>query len=266
MRSSFVPNWGYCSRVWPGRQEERRGILASNPTEAQPSGSTEVHEVARWFAQAERQSGERRTTAVSTEDHRGCQEPDFESARRYALERLERELAPGIIYHSPVHTHDIVPAVERLAAPEGVTGADLLLLRTAAYFHDLGFVIQYQDHEGASARIAAEVLPGLCYTPAQVNSIVGMILATRLPQSPHNLLEELLADADLDVLGRDDFMPRNKDLQAELAAMGRPTTEQEWYRSQLNFLRSHRYWTSAARRLRDSGKQANIAALERLLV
>ncbi len=202
---------------------------------------------------------------MSTDEHHRCQEPDFESARRYALERLERELAPGIIYHSPVHTHDIVPAAERLAALESVTGDDLLLLRTAAYFHDLGFVIQYQNHEGASAQIAAQVLPGFCYSQEQVDAIVGMILATRLPQSPHNLLEELLADADLDVLGRDDFMPRNRDLQTELAAMGRPTTEQEWYRSQLNFLQSHRYWTSAARRLRDSGKQANIAALERLL-
>ena len=28
-----------------------------------------------------------------------------------------------------------------------------------------------------------------------------MIMATRLPQSPHGLLQEILADADLDVLG-----------------------------------------------------------------
>ena len=31
-------------------------------------------------------------------------EPDFEGARQYALERLARELAPMLRYHSLAHT------------------------------------------------------------------------------------------------------------------------------------------------------------------
>src|SRR5207253_7236261 len=86
--------------------------------------------------------------------------PDFESARQYALERLERDLSPKLFYHSLAHTRDdVVPAVERLAATEGITGEPLLLLRTAAYFHDLGHVKQSANHEAISIEFAREVLP-----------------------------------------------------------------------------------------------------------
>jgi uncharacterized protein len=193
-------------------------------------------------------------------------QPDFEQAKHYALERLERELPTHLLYHSVAHTRDdVVPAAERLAALMGVNGETLLLLRTAAYFHDIGFVVQPASHEDISARIATEVLPGFDYSPAQIQMIAGMIMATRLPQSPHNLLEEIMADADLDVLGRDDFFPRHDALRAELAVSGRPMTDEQWYSVQLKFIQAHRYWTAAARTLRDAHKQEIIAAIARLL-
>src|SRR5436309_16127441 len=74
------------------------------------------------------------------------------------------------------------------------------------------------DHERASAQIAAAILPNYGYTPAHIQAICGMIMATKLPQAPHTLLEQIVADADLDVLGRPDFVTRNQDLHTELAA------------------------------------------------
>lgn len=123
----------------------------------------------------------------------------FRTARAYALQRLERELAPELTYHSLAHTRDdVAPATLRLSAIIGVSGEQRILLHTAAYFHDLGFVIQRADHELLSARIAAEMLPTFGYTPAQIEIVHGMIMATKLPQSPRTILEQLLADADLD--------------------------------------------------------------------
>jgi uncharacterized protein len=193
-------------------------------------------------------------------------QPDFVSARAYALARLERELSPVLCYHSVVHTRDdVVVAVERLAAQEGVVGQELLLLRTAAYFHDLGFVEQRDQHELIGARVASEALPRFGYRPEQIAQIQGMILATRLPQTPHTPLECILADADLDVCGRADFLALNRCLRAELAAAGSTTSDREWYRGQISFLQAHRYWTAAARATRDRVKHANIAALAQLL-
>jgi len=193
-------------------------------------------------------------------------QPDFERARQYALERLERELPPMLCYHSLAHTRDdVVPAAERLAALEEVEGEALLLLRTAAFYHDLGHVEQYTDHEAIGVRIAAEVLPHFGYSTAHIQVVRGIIIATKLPQSPRALLEEIMADADLDVLGRDDFLARNQDLRAERVALGMLTTDEEWYSGQLEFIQTHRYFTAAARTLRDARKQQNIEEMVKLL-
>lgn len=192
--------------------------------------------------------------------------PDFERARDYALGLLQRELPSYLTYHTLSHTRDeVVPAVERLAGSLGVTGMDLLVLVTAAYFHDIGFVEKMEDHERISVRIASEALPGCGYFPEQIEVIRGIIMATKLPQSPQTLLEEIMADADLDVLGRDDFLRRGYDLRAERAAFGISFSDEAWYRSQLEFLQAHHYFTSAARQLRDEKKLENIATMERLL-
>jgi uncharacterized protein len=194
-------------------------------------------------------------------------QPDVERACAYALERLGRELPSALCYHSLAHTRDdVAPAVERLAAAEGLDGEAMLLLRTAACYHDIGFVVQRQDHEVIGVGIAAEVLPRFGYAAAQLEIVRGMIMATRLPQSPQTLAEQILADADLDVLGREDFLATNQLLRVEQAQAGMPASDAEWYRVQLRFLRGHRYWTASARALRDAQKQRNIAAMERLLL
>ncbi len=194
-------------------------------------------------------------------------QPDYAGAITHALERLRTELPADLLYHSVWHTeHDVMPSALRLARlTDHVGEADLHLLEVAAAYHDLGFVEQAQNHEMISARIAAQTLPALAFNSRQIECIMGMILATRLPQSPRTVLEQILADADLDVLGREDFFPRNADLLQESIRLGRPFTQEEWNRQQLNFLQQHTYFTTAARALRDTGKQQHIAALQREL-
>lgn len=188
---------------------------------------------------------------------------DFEAAKQYALDKLEKELSPQFVYHSMRHTRDeVVPAVEEFAAVAGVTGEELLLLRTGAWYHDIGCLVQYPHHEAIGMGIAFTVLPGFGYTPAQVQVVTGLILATRLPQTPRTLLEEILADADLSVLGRENFFPRNLDLRTEFMTLGQTTSsETEWLTGQVGFLKGHHYFTAAARQLRDPGKQANLEKL-----
>ena len=190
----------------------------------------------------------------------------FEQARRYALHRLEHELSPALLYHGIAHTHDeVVPAVERLAGLEGIRGESLSLLLTAAWFHDIGYVEQATHHELIGARIAVQALPSFGYSEGEVEIVRWAILATALPQSPTSLLEEILADADLDVLGREDFMQRNKDLRAELALLGKEFTDEEWYTRQIQFVEEHQYFTPSARSSRDTQKSLNIAVLKNAL-
>ena len=115
------------------------------------------------------------------------------------------------------------------------------------------------------ARIARQVLPGFGYTPKQVATIDQAIMATALPQSPADLLGQILADADLDVLGTTNFMSRNLDLRRELAQLGKVYTDLDWYVRQLQFQEGHTYFTASAHTLRDAQKEANKAELRAIL-
>ncbi len=192
--------------------------------------------------------------------------PDFESARAYALGRLERELSPDLIYHCLGHTQDeVAPAVDRLAALEKVGEEDRILLLTAAYFHDLGFIRQRQDHEQISKQFAEQVLPEFGYSAADITVICGIIQATHLPQSPTTLLEKIMADADMDDLGNEDFWGRSRDLRHELDNFGIKYSEEEWYAYQLRLMETHQYFTASQKALRDPVKQQHIQDVKQLL-
>lgn len=192
---------------------------------------------------------------------------DFEAAKQYALSRLENELAPDLFYHSLGHTRDhVLPAVIRLATMMNISQEEKLLLEVAACYHDIGFLVQREKHEQIGSDMTRQILPRFDFTPTQIEQIVGLIIATRVPQTPHNVLQEIMADADLDVLGREvDFWSRNQDLRAELQAYGEVLTDTEWYGRQLFFLQHHHYFTSAAQTLRNAGKEKHIAQLEKRL-
>ena len=188
---------------------------------------------------------------------------EHKQAIAYAFRRLQSELSPKLTYHNYWHTkEDVVPGCRRIADLMGVEEKERALLTVSAAYHDIGFVKSNQDHELIGAKIASQVLPGFGFSEREIALVSRMILATRLPQSPQNLLEEILADADLDILGRRDFLARNVWLWQELVNCGHEIDLKQWYKAQLLFLEKHTYFTSAAKQLRDTGKQKNIAALK----
>ena len=185
--------------------------------------------------------------------------PDLQSAAHHAIRQLEQKLSIVYTYHSLKHTRDeVVGMTERLAILEGINGEDRVLMVTGAYFHDIGFTLQRDNHEMVGAQYANSILPQFGYSPEQIKVVEGIILATRIPQMPQNLLEEIVADADLDSLGRVDFWNRSLALRTEMAMLGSYFTDQEWCERQRGFLRQHHYFTASAKRLRDEQKQNNI--------
>jgi len=201
-----------------------------------------------------------------TTTEEGIPPPDYDGAIAYALGRLRNELPASLSYHCAWHTEgDVLPAVRRLAESAGKSRSDVRLLETGAAFHDLGHIHSSARHEAIGVEIAYEVLPRYGFSPVDIGRVAAMIMATRMPQSPNNSLEQLLADADLDSLGREDFLDISKALWQERVALGIPHSWPAWLELQLLFLRSHRYFTDAARALRDDGKQRNIELLETLI-
>ena len=186
---------------------------------------------------------------------------DFKKAQAYISARLRKELPGNLSYHSVAHVKDVYDSAKRLAKAEGVTGEDLTLLLTAVLFHDSGFMVQSKEHEQIGCDIVRKALPGFGYSPEQIERICGMIMATRIPQSPHNLLEQIIADADLDYLGRDDFWAIGNKLFGELQMYGILQHEDEWNRLQVGFLEKHHYWTKTAIATRKAQKDAYLEQL-----
>ncbi|TGD80226.1 HD domain-containing protein [Hymenobacter wooponensis] len=185
-------------------------------------------------------------------------------AETYVLDQLRRHLSPTLAYHGVHHTLDVVQQAESLAAAEGITDPDdLALLRTAALYHDAGFLTTYQGHEAAGCELVREVLPDMDYSPSEVELICRMIMATQVPQNPDDLhLAQILCDADLDYLGRPDFWSISNTLREEWQARDMVRDERHWYEIQVKFLSAHRYWTRTAIARREAEKQARLAEVK----
>jgi uncharacterized protein len=116
------------------------------------------------------------------------------------------------------------------------------------------------------SELAKKELPAAGFSGDEISIICGMIMATRYPQQPKNKLEQILCDADLDYLGRDDFFEIGTTLYKELMATGRIKTEREWNRLQVNFLNSHKYFTKTSVEKRDQLKNEHLLQVKKLLL
>jgi len=179
---------------------------------------------------------------------------NFKASETFILEKLKNELPPNLYYHSFNHVMDVLGAAKHYGQLEKITEYENILLQTAVLFHDSGFIIQSRNHEELGCEIVKANLPNFDYTDDEINQICGMIMATKIPQTPNNLLEQIICDADLDYLGRDDFWEIGYNLYKELEIYGILTDEKEWNKLQLRFLTSHQYFTASAKKNRQTKK------------
>ena len=189
----------------------------------------------------------------------------FIQAGEYITNRMREELSENLVYHSIEHIEDVFEAAGKIGKLENITSHEMALLLTAAWYHDAGFLVKAEGHEEESCRIAGEILPGYDYTVDDIEQICGLIRATRVPQLPQNHLEQIMADADLDYLGRNDYFDISRKLYQELTLSGVIFTEKEWQQMQINFMEKHRYFTQTAINLRQKTKEENLQRIKATL-
>jgi len=191
---------------------------------------------------------------------------NFEGAKNFILNKLSRELDPRLAYHSVGHTLDVHDSAVRIANLEKISDDDILLLRTAALFHDSGMLITYKGHEEASVNIINDILPKFNYSDEQIERIGAMVHTTKLPQSADERLSMILCDADLDYLGREDYFMICHQLKFEWDVLNiNPTSLKEWYELQIKFVGSHKYFTASAMATREEKKLLNLAQIKEIL-
>ncbi|MBN2669345.1 MAG: HD domain-containing protein [Bacteroidales bacterium] len=185
----------------------------------------------------------------------------FEELEDLILTKLEKGLDKRLYYHNVKHTIDVMNQVEVIGIGEGISDDEMILLKTAALFHDLGHTISFLDHEEQGIIFAKDLLPNFKYSDAQIEQISELIYATKFPPEPKNKLEEIICDADLDYLGRKDFLPVSNNLYLEMFEHGRINNRKEWNELQISFLKSHQYYTETARKAREVNKQEQLQKL-----
>jgi len=189
---------------------------------------------------------------------------DFKGAKKYILERLEKELSPSLYYHGVHHTLDVYEVSIKIAEIENLSQEEKIIINTAALYHDAGFLFEYHDNERLAVRLVKEVLPRFGYNKKQMQAISEVILSTQLQARPSSLLQKIMSDADYDYLGREDNVVIANSLYTELSESGFSFNDKEWNSMQIKFLNEHQYYTESSIALRREKKWDYLKELKTL--
>ncbi|MHA4811163.1 Pycsar system effector family protein [Flavitalea flava] len=187
-----------------------------------------------------------------------------EQAEHYVRTFFETHDTKRFIYHNLYHTVHVVEACSKIAHHYHLQERELFIVTVAAWFHDIGYLQGgSNDHEEKGASTAAAFLSANGVDTEDIDAVKKCILATKLPQSPTNLLESIVCDSDLFHLGTDEFRERNKLMRKEVeVSLDKKIDKENWRRGTIHLLEIHHYHTDYARSLLDEKKQENLAKLK----
>jgi len=167
------------------------------------------------------------------------------------------------LYHDPGHTRDVVKAAQTITAYYEIKGEDHFIVITAAWFHDLGYFTDRAHHEEKGADMAAKFLAAEHVGDEVIQKVRGCILATKLPQHPLNLLEEIVCDADLFHFGTKDFSKKSKLLLEEYNNLhDPPISKSTWRDKTIAMMEAHHYFTDYGLLYLARDKENNIRKLK----
>ncbi len=183
--------------------------------------------------------------------------------KAFISSKLDLELPKKLSYHGLHHTLEVLDVCNQYIRRLKIKPHDAYLLRTAAILHDVGILWTYNGHEEAGVAYANGLLPDYGYKRKDLEKIAGMIMATKIPQQPRNILEKIICDADLDYLGTPRFYSIGQSLYKEFLAYKVISSKEEWDRLQVNFLSNHHYHTAFAKKYREPLKNKYLSEIKK---
>lgn len=187
------------------------------------------------------------------------------TADQYVSDLFEKELSAELVYHNYQHTQDVVEAIIEIGKAEQVSDEELELLVLAALFHDSGHTKGYEGHEDYGKEIAQEFLTEQAVPQDKIEQVQNIINATKMPQSPNDLLQKIMADADLHHVSEKSFEEKAQRLRAEWGAILNKTyTDKTWAKQNIDFLKQHQFFTNYGRTVLEPKKEKVIKAQKKL--
>ncbi|MGD1846481.1 MAG: Pycsar system effector family protein [Salibacteraceae bacterium] len=179
---------------------------------------------------------------------------------------FQEKLSDELTYHNLQHTLDTVEHCRTIGQGVGLSAEDQEIVDIAAYFHDSGYIESYRDHETYSKEIAETFLKNEGVPEPQMTQVLDCIEATRMPQNPKHVREQVLCDADLHNLGSPHYDALNDALRKEWKqVLDQNFNNEDWLRTNIFFLGTHRYFTDYARETLAPQRAVNLNALQEQL-
>ncbi|MES2808112.1 MAG: Pycsar system effector family protein [Bacteroidota bacterium] len=182
--------------------------------------------------------------------------------KQYVLRYFDGHHDADLLYHDLEHTKGVVDAATQIANHYQLNNEDFFVVVTAAWFHDIGYLIDKADHEAAGAELAVSHLQHLKVDEAVIAKVHDCILATRIPQKPTGKLQQIMCDADLFHLGTDDFADKSKLLRKEFNIIKHLDIDKDhWRQKNIELLQTHTYFTDYAQLLLHDQQKKNLDKL-----
>ena len=169
----------------------------------------------------------------------------------------------GLYYHHYDHALSVMDRAVYLWEKEWVSDRELEILAIAGLFHDTGFVIQYDDNEVIGAKIAQNYLRTILYPEEDIKIVQSIIIATEPDRQPQSLLEQIIKDADMDNLWREDFFDISDRLKQERETIQNiKIKDPDWHHASLDVIEWHKFYTPTQIRERNAKLQKNTQKLK----
>lgn len=187
----------------------------------------------------------------------------MEKAAAHVREAYAAKPECRLSYHNIDHVERVVRATVQIADHYQLNEEDYTAVYVAAWFHDIGYLSGVADkHEERGAETAALFLQQQQASDSLISKAKNCILATKMPQQPQTLLEQILCDADLFHLGTEDFKEVTKLVRKEFEyVLGHEIPDEKWLAGNIDLLKRHQFHTDYCRTLLQKGKEDNLKRL-----
>ena len=184
----------------------------------------------------------------------------IEQVKQYVVHFFKAKGEQKFAYHNLSHTGAVVSNAAKIASHYQLGEKDVFIITAAAWFHDAGYFNGGPaDHEIRGADMAAGYLKEIGIDDETIQAVQQCIVATRMPQSPKNLNEQIICDADLYHFGTDHFAEWNKLMRKEVEwRLGKKIAKNDWRKGSVLFMESHQYQTDYGRELLQDKKNQNL--------
>lgn len=180
----------------------------------------------------------------------------LQETEKYLVKELKEKLPESIMYHSEDHARRVVEAVDEIGKAEGLSEEELILAKISAWLHDIGFTVSHHDHELHSAEIAEAFLYEKGLEKKKIRQVLDAILSTRIPQEPKDQISEVLCDADMIHVTRDDYFEIANLMREEMGLIKKMNIDKaEFHRLSYIFFNQHKFHTNYGETVLDENKK-----------